>query len=139
MSLERLRSRKILGPCFFPLPVRSERNRLPESSHRLICVPGESWDGPGGVLICSSKRISYHNGESASPISLHANFPTSSTDDEGESLVVCHATHRQKGYLSATSSPLQFLLTFISESFSFCFKLKEVMCLKSRCRCRRIL
>lgn len=70
---------------------------IPDTSHRLISVPGESWDGPGGILICSSKRISYHNAESSSSISLHANFPTSSTDDEDELIVICHATHRQKG------------------------------------------
>eukprot|EP00474_Spongospora_subterranea_P009375 CRZ09833.1 hypothetical protein [Spongospora subterranea] len=70
---------------------------VPESSHKLISVPGESWDGPGGILICSSKRISYHNTESAQAISFSSNIPTSSTDDELEEIIISHATHRQKG------------------------------------------
>lgn len=73
--------------------VRKWTEETERSANMLVAVPGGA-DGPGGVLVCAENLVSYHRDGHTM---VQALFPRrSSLGDEEQTLIVCHATHKQR-------------------------------------------
>lgn len=80
--------------------LKKHQEEIPCSSNYLLAVPGGD-NGPSGVLVCSKNRISYRNlqGDKLSvSIPQTANEEEGGSQEQGDSYVVCGATHTMKDH-----------------------------------------